>query len=318
VKKEFSVSIIVPVRDEAESISRFIESLLQQSYPPQEIILADGGSVDETKTIIQSYIKKGHALRLVEDANAYPGRGRNLAIAAAQTEWVAMTDAGTEVSSDWLGKLIFEADDADIVLGTYEPILSTFFKECLALAFIAIPIQVGDKYVRGPSTASMMIRKRVWEELGRFPEDLRACEDLLFFERMSASAFRTHYAPDAVVQWHIAGDFSRVFRRFRAYSLHTLKAGLGATWHLGVGRLYVAGAIFVALAVLHSWYWLLFPLTGLGLRVHRTITKRRSFLRLNHRIGLRSYLLVGVILVWIDLAMFAGLFDWLRKAEWKT
>ena len=48
------ISVIVPVRDEAQSISALLEGLLAQSRPPDEIVIADGGSIDETAAIAVS------------------------------------------------------------------------------------------------------------------------------------------------------------------------------------------------------------------------------------------------------------------------
>jgi glycosyltransferase involved in cell wall biosynthesis len=312
-----NVSLIVPVRNEEAGLREFIESLLAQTLQPSEIIIVDGGSEDKTKEIIREYKNKGNNIRLLEDANAYPGRARNLAIQAATTEWIAMTDAGTVVGKDWLENLINHIEETDIVLGSYEPILSTFFKECLALSFVAPAMNVGDRYLRGPSTASLMIRKSIWERLGKFPEKLRACEDLLFFERLDKAKLSIKYAPDALVRWHIADRFSPVFHRFRIYSFHTLKAGLGKSWHLAIARMYLIGLLFFALAIIYHWAWILVPLLGLMLRIHRTIKVRRPSLKLHHRIGPHTYLMCAMILLCIDAALFNGTLDYLLRKKSK-
>ncbi len=302
------------MRDEEANIRRVAESLINQRLAPAEIVIADGGSRDNTKAIIREFIEAGHPVRLVEDRDALPGRARNLAIRATTCEWIAMTDAGTIVDKDWLAGLAREAPSADVVLGTYEPILTSFFKECLALAFVAPAQSVDGLYLRGPSTASILMRKRVWDALGGFPEDLRACEDLLFFDRLAASDFIIKHAPSAIVRWDIPGDLKTVFRRFRTYSLHTLKAGLGNRWHLAVGRMYLVGAVFLVLAVVHHWAWAVLLVMGLAVRTHRSIRARKPSLKLERRTGPRTYLLVSVILLWIDLAAFAGLLDhWFSK-----
>jgi glycosyltransferase involved in cell wall biosynthesis len=312
---DIDLSLIVPVRNEEAGLGEFIESLLAQTSQPSEIIIADGGSEDKTKEIIREYINRGHQIRLLEDANAYPGRGRNLAIQAAKTEWVAMTDAGTVVEKDWLENLVGQANGADIVLGSYEPILSTFFKECLALSFVAPAMKIGDGYLRGPSTASLMIRKSIWEALGKFPEELRACEDLLFFDKFDKARLAIKYAPDALVRWHIPESFSSVFRRFRTYSFHTLKAGLGKSWHLAVTRMYLFGLVFSGLAIAHHWAWILLPFLGLIIRIHRTMKVRLSSLKLAHRVGLHTYMMCGIILLCIDAALFTGTFDYFYRSR---
>ncbi|HEY0729966.1 MAG TPA: glycosyltransferase family 2 protein, partial [Pyrinomonadaceae bacterium] len=88
------VSVIVPVRDEEQSIRELLDSLLKQTRPPDEIVITDGGSVDATPQILDEYIKQGSPVRLLRAGPALPGRGRNLGAAAATYEWLAFTDAG--------------------------------------------------------------------------------------------------------------------------------------------------------------------------------------------------------------------------------
>jgi len=294
-----------------------MESLLNQSATPREIVIADGGSTDRTREIISRF-KTDVPVVLVEDRDAYPGRARNLAIRSAKQEWIAMTDAGTQLDSCWLEALIRRRQiqpDAEVVLGTYEPVLGSFFKDCLALAFVAPAARVDNGWLRGPSTASLMIKKSVWQDLGEFPEHLRACEDLLFFERLADSKHTIAIAPEAVVRWSIPDSLAAVFRRFRAYSTHTLKAGLGGRWHRAVIRMYLIALVLVALAVFHHSAWLLVALVALLFRAYRNIGKRSPSLNLSHRIGLHTCGAVAGILLWIDAAAFFGTADYFLKSD---
>ncbi|MBI3650452.1 MAG: glycosyltransferase [Acidobacteria bacterium] len=314
--EDFKVSLIAPVRDEEASIRPFLQALLKQKFSPDEIILTDGGSTDKTKEIIKEFIAQGHVIRLLEDAEAYPGRARNLAIQASRNEWIALVDAGTLVEADWLDKLIGKAasdPEAKVILGTYQPILTNFFKEGLALTYVAPAQLIEGRWFRGPSTASMMLQKGVWETLGKFPEDLRACEDLLFFERLKRSDFVIRYAADALVRWHIQDDLAAVFRKFRAYSQHTLKARLGRTWHLALAKMYAIGAVFLLLAMAHHWSWFLLIVAALFWRTQRSIQARKASLTLKHRIGIHTYLLVAGLLLCIDVAALCGALDYYKS-----
>jgi len=99
---DMKVSVVVPVRDEEDSIRELLDSLLAQTRPPDEIVIADGGAVDATPQIIEEYIRKGAPVRLIRAGAALPGRGRNLAAAHASCEWLAFTDAGIRVANNWL------------------------------------------------------------------------------------------------------------------------------------------------------------------------------------------------------------------------
>lgn len=310
----FPVTLIVPVRDEEAGIIEFLESLERQTVSPDQIIITDGGSTDRTKTLIRDFFAGNSRFKLIEDADAYPGRARNLAIDSAMTDWIAMTDAGTVVEADWLEKMIQEAGrrrDVDVVLGSYEPVLSSFFQECLALAFIAPAEQVGS--VRGPSTASLLIKKAAWNDAGGFPEHLRACEDLIFFERLRSRISRVAFAPRAVIRWKIPETLSDTFRKFRTYSSHTLRAGLARRWHVPVARMYLIALVAFALGILHHWAWWLLPPAGLIWRAHRSIRLRGPSLKLSTRIGARVWAVVALILLWIDAAALVGAIDYLAS-----
>ena len=114
------VSVIVPVRNEEQSIRALLESLLAQTRVPDEIVITDGGSNDATTAIIDEYIKRGEPINLVRAGAALPGRGRNLAAAAASSEWLAFIDGGIEPVKEWLASLIQRAESSQtrLPLGT--------------------------------------------------------------------------------------------------------------------------------------------------------------------------------------------------------
>ena len=155
---------------------------------------------------------------------------------AARFEWVAFTDGGIILHPDWLRELLNALQvGTDVVLGNFEPVCDTFFRECAALAYVPPQDGLG---VRGPFIASSLIRRSTFLDVGGFPA-YRAAEDLIFVERLRAAGAHVEYAPKAFVRWQIAGSTGATFRRFADYSQHNLLAGRGRYWHLGVARLYL-------------------------------------------------------------------------------
>jgi glycosyltransferase involved in cell wall biosynthesis len=310
------ISLVVPVRQEAATLDRFLESIAALVPGPAEIVICDGGSTDASRDIVRRWAAVDPRIRLIEDADAYPGRARNLGIRAATHEWIALTDAGTIVPQDWLDRLI-EARDrsgrADVVYGTYEPMLESPMQEAAALAFLAPARPEGDGYTRGPSTASMLMRRSVWDSVGGFPEHLRAAEDLVFFRGVARTDARCVAAPKAVVQWQLPSSVYAVFRRFRVFSRHTLRAGLGGGWHGAIVRMYLVALAAFVLAIVHSPWWLLAP--GLGFAARACIGVRRRRPPAGPAIELRPeiVLLAMLLLLVIDAAMFVGLFEWARS-----
>ena len=310
------VSVIVPIRNESETLGSFLASLIDQQPPPREIILVDAGSTDTSVEIVEQHARTSRTIRLFRAGPAYPGRARNKGIDGACGPWIAMTDAGTIVDEAWLRELTAAAarnPDADVVFGTYEPLVRTFFDKCLAFSFVAPVRTVEGRRYRGPSTASLLLRKQVWQQLGGFPEDLRACEDLLFFDRLAQGGWRTVCAPAATVQWRLPTSWLGVFRRFRLYSLHTMKAGLFSRWQRAILLMHAAatGAIVLGLLVHPAFFAV--PFMGLIARAVRSVRRHPDILATTGRPGVAVYATICAILLCIDVAAFAGVVDYIRQ-----
>jgi chlorobactene glucosyltransferase len=96
------VSVIVPARNEARNIRRCVASLLGQSYPDVEIIVADDGSTDATPEILAELQRGagGARLRVIavgELPTGWAGKPHAMAVGAtvATGEWLLFTDADT-------------------------------------------------------------------------------------------------------------------------------------------------------------------------------------------------------------------------------
>ncbi|HAC22212.1 MAG TPA: glycosyl transferase, partial [Porphyromonadaceae bacterium] len=62
-----SVAVLIPVRNEEEHIKDLLDDLFAQSRLPEEIIIYNDGSVDNTKLIVESYIENyPHIIRMIE------------------------------------------------------------------------------------------------------------------------------------------------------------------------------------------------------------------------------------------------------------
>jgi glycosyltransferase involved in cell wall biosynthesis len=299
------VSVAVPARDEEATLWPLLESLLAQSRAPAEILVADGGSRDGTVALAERHA--AHGVRVLELGPAFPGRARNAALAAARSEWVALVDAGCVADAGWLEALTAAAGDGEVraVFGNYEPVVRTEWEAAQALAVVAPADPTTG--ARSPSTASLLLHRSAWESAGRFREDLRAAEDLLFFEELDRAGVRTARAPTATVRWTLSPTPGAAFRRLRLYSRHHLAAGLARTWHRRVFMmdLLAAGLLLACFA----WPWLAVPLVLGGLaRLLRTVWLRRRNVP-GSAFRPDRLLRVAVLLALADAAAWAGLLD---------
>ncbi len=306
------VSVVVPARNEEHSIGELLESLRAQTRTPDEVVICDGGSTDRTAAIVEGFSNHGLSVRLLRTGPALPGRARNAAIEGARFEIIALTDAGVRLHPQWLEQLVapFEGPSfPDVVYGRYEPVMKSFRQRCIALAFV--PAGDASSGLRGPSVASMAMRRSVWTRAGRFREDLRSGEDLLFFKAVSRLGAVTQYSPKALVFWTPPENFAHAFKRFAAYSHSGIRAGLVQEWQLPLLRIYVLMALLTLTA---RWtpFGLLAPILVMGARAARRIARERGFASL---LNLPVLTGVAAALITIDIATLVGCLRWLA-ADW--
>ncbi|MCA8959358.1 MAG: glycosyltransferase family 2 protein [Planctomycetes bacterium] len=84
------VSAVIPAYDRERTITRAIDSVLEQSEPPVELIVVDDGSTDATLERIRAY---GGRVRPIAQANAGAGAARNHGVREASGEWIAFLDS---------------------------------------------------------------------------------------------------------------------------------------------------------------------------------------------------------------------------------
>ena len=111
-----TVSIILPVLNEEAQLERCLRAADEQSYPAIiEVVVADGGSTDETRAAVARFAK----VRVVENPRHIRPAGLNAAIAAASGEIIVRVDARTKLAPDYVERCVaaLERSGAAIVGG---------------------------------------------------------------------------------------------------------------------------------------------------------------------------------------------------------
>jgi len=302
------VSVVVPVRNEVASLPALLNGLQEQTHPVDQVVIVDAGSSDGTRELAQRLVGHDARYRVLEVGPASPGTARNAGIRAARNDWIALTDAGIRPESSWLEALADVArtdPDVKVVFGNFEPVGGSFFQRCAALAYVSPKRATPAGAARDPFIASSLLHRDVWKAAGGFP-DLRAAEDLIFMERVSALGVAVRRAPSATVWWTLAPTLRSTFRRFELYSKHNVFAGRQRHWHYGVARKYLVSLPFLVLGVWRTYWWLVVPTAGAMGRVAKSILSRREGRGIAWAANPAQFVMVGVIIIVIDAATFAG------------
>jgi glycosyltransferase involved in cell wall biosynthesis len=213
------VSLIFTIKNEEETIQFLLDSILNQIRQPDEIVIVDGGSIDSTVEIIESYRGK-LPIKLIICPKANIAQGRNIAIRNTKNEIICATDGGCYLAPDWLAELtkpMEEQIDVDVISGVYAPWCKTKFEEIAA--HLLFP-KIGTLKVSTfqPSARSILFKKKAWAEVGGFPEQLLTAEDTVFDLELRKKGMKFELAKEAVVYWRVRNTTYDIFKQFYKYT----------------------------------------------------------------------------------------------------
>ncbi len=119
--KNVMISVITYVKNGMPYIRECIESLINQDFPGLEIIIVDGGSVDNTLDFIRNIAKNDKRV-VVLNSEASVGRQFNKALSVARGEYIAICESDDYVLPDTYSKLwtIAENTKCDVIRSDYE------------------------------------------------------------------------------------------------------------------------------------------------------------------------------------------------------
>src|SRR6185437_11379759 len=209
------ISFITTVFNEERAIEQFINSVLNQSKKPDEIIIVDGGSTDQTINKIKNYEartkgKKVSFKLLIKKGNR--SIGRNESIKHASGDIIVCSDAGNILDRDWVKYIIepFENKKVDVVAGYYRGLAETVFQKCVIPYALVMPDKINPNSFL-PATRSIAFSKSIWKKVGGFNEKLTHNEDYAFAKALQKRKATIVFKKDAIVYWKPRNTFKQAF-----------------------------------------------------------------------------------------------------------
>ena len=243
-----NVCVVIPAYNAAGYMEEALDSVAGQSEPPDQVVVVDDGSRDDTARVVRAWIAAhpACATRLVEQANGGIPVARNAGIRAGGGDWIALLDADDVWEPDHLAALraaLAAAPDAVaaygagrlLVDGEVQPRLYDDFwdnpsrrfgrpldgTDCLRIDRAALGRLIHGNFIK-PS--SLCFARTAALAVGLFDEGLKVSEDREFLIRLLLSGdFVYTPAPITRYRWHDDNASShKNSRRNMEYALRAL------------------------------------------------------------------------------------------------
>jgi glycosyltransferase involved in cell wall biosynthesis len=219
-----SISVVIPCYNAEKFIRQTLESVLKQTWLPQEIIVIDDGSTDNSAAIASSF---GGIVRVERQKNQGESVARNRGMDLAKSEWVALLDADDIWYPTKLQRQVeaWRTREADVIC-----FYCDFNRFCddqdLGLVIRPELHREPDYRVQmlcNPDAAINTSCVLFPRELGvtvRFPEETRHAEDMIFFSQLRDLG-RFHKIPECLVGYRTFAGMQSRGASFRLRSIRS-------------------------------------------------------------------------------------------------
>ena len=254
------LSLITTVFNEQETIIKFLESVFTQTKLPDEIIIVDGGSTDNTLSEISKFKfpqnKKVPNIKILfKKGNR--SIGRNEAIKNAKGEIILSSDSGNILDKNWVKNITkpFSDKTVDVVAGYYKGISQNIFQKSL-IPYVLVMDDKVDENNFLPATRSMAFKKNVWKKIGGFDEKLSHNEDYAFARKLQNGKFKICFAKNAVANWMPRKNLKAAFIMFFRFAFGDTQAKLFREKVVYIFLRYIFAIYLILLSVIERSIYL--------------------------------------------------------------
>lgn len=213
------LSVGIPAYNQGAFLGRTIESLLRQTQPPDEIVVSDHFSTDDTAKVAQSFA--GEVRYVQPPAGSSYGGQWNFTLQQLRSSWITLLSSDDIAYQNYVEVLLRGAkrsanavlvraswnniDPEDRVLGT---------QRLLSVSGITSPPRnlLEQRYSPKASFAAFAMRRAAWEKAGRVPEDVESLNDWALFVRLAPFGDFI-YEPEIIAGYRVGHDGDKYRRR---------------------------------------------------------------------------------------------------------
>ncbi len=222
------VTVIMPVRNEADFIEKSLGAVLAQDYPKDrlEILIADGMSTDETRDLIRSLDTGSTPIRILDNPGRIVATGLNIALKEARGVIIVRIDGHCEIAPEYVRRCVehLEAGTVAGVGGAIETVGESYRSRAIAAAMSSNFGVGGSAFRTGRTEASFVdsvafpaYPRSILEAAGPYDEELVRNQDDEYNYRLRKAGHRLLLAPDVRSRYFSRATVRSLWRQYRQY-----------------------------------------------------------------------------------------------------
>jgi glycosyltransferase involved in cell wall biosynthesis/ubiquinone/menaquinone biosynthesis C-methylase UbiE len=255
-----TVSFVMPVRNEEEYIRASLQSLVDQSYPPNEceVIVVDGRSSDRTREIIEEMHERNPHIRCLDNPAGIVPTAMNIGIRAARGEVIIRADGHNVYPQDYAANCVkyLAETGADNVGGPWVTVAANkSFSARLVAAVLSNPFGVGNSKFRTSREEGFVdtvpfgaFRREIFDRVGMYNEKLVRNQDNELNARIRKGGGRIYLTPALTTYYHPVNGFLKLLKyafKTSQWNIFTLRENKES-----MGVRHLAPAIFLMFLLL--------------------------------------------------------------------
>ena len=335
--QHYSVSVIVPARNEENNIAQCLLALLHQDYPADKIhlIVVDDQSTDNTTKIVNEYIGKYPGrISLVQVSKRHPNispkiNALKIGITNSTTEILFTTDADCWASPLWISSTIAQFEkNVGVVTGltvyARSENVSPIFRGIQFLDFISYTAVgaggIGMNSINTFNGSNMAFRRTAYDEISGFDSlaHLNTGDDSLLAQKIvRTKKWKAGFTlnPDSFVTTHAVPTWKEFFYQRMRWAGQTTEYPAGTLFFMGCTFLMYIGLSVSLPLTIFSWNGIPWIIVAAKFGVDYMIMRKFTILTKTEE-ALRFFLPTAIVHIPVILfSVFGGFFGQFRWKE---
>ncbi len=201
--RNLKISVIIPTYNRCKYLKIALNSLLNQSCVPDEIIVIDDGSIDGTKEYLKVISKNNDIIKVFSQKNGGPSKARNLGIKKAKGDIICFFDDDEIAHRDWIKTIVETFEKFPSIGGVGGQCIEKKGKSIYE-KYLKSQFYITKRHKELPLLGgNIAFWKKILQEVEGFDEKLIRCEDVDLSFRVYLRGYKIIYNKNMII-YHLS------------------------------------------------------------------------------------------------------------------